>query len=40
MKSKVLLVTPNLKGIKDGLNRIQPSLGLMTIAQSLINNNS
>ncbi len=38
-KGRILLITPNLKGIKDGLNRIQPSLGLMTIAQSLINNN-
>ena len=38
-KARILLITPNLKGIKDGLNRIQPSLGLMTIAQSLINNN-
>ena len=36
-KARVLLITPNLKGIKDGLNRIQPSLGLMTIAQSLLN---
>lgn len=35
-KAKVLLVTPNLKGIKDGLNRIQPPLGLMLIAQTLI----
>ena len=31
-KAKVLLVTPNLKGIADGVNRIQPSLGLMLIA--------
>jgi anaerobic magnesium-protoporphyrin IX monomethyl ester cyclase len=36
-KARVLLVTPNLKGIKDGLNRIQPPLGLMLIAQTLIN---
>jgi anaerobic magnesium-protoporphyrin IX monomethyl ester cyclase len=36
-KLKVLLVTPNLKGIKDGLNRIQPPLGLMLIAQTLMN---
>ena len=35
-KARVLLVTPNLKGIKDGLNRIQPPLGLMLIAQTLI----
>ena len=38
-KGRILLITPNLKGVKDGLNRIQPSLGLMTIAQSLIDNN-
>ena len=38
-RARILLITPNLKGIRDGLNRIQPSLGLMTIAQSLINNN-
>ena len=36
-KARVLLVTPNLKGIKDGLNRIQPPLGLMLIAQTLLN---
>ena len=35
-KSRILLVTPNLKGIKDGLNRIQPPLGLMLFAQVLI----
>ena len=35
-KAKVLLVTPNLKGVKDGLNRIQPPLGLMLIAQTLL----
>ena len=34
-KAKVLLVTPNLKGIADGVNRIQPSLGLMLIAPIL-----
>jgi anaerobic magnesium-protoporphyrin IX monomethyl ester cyclase len=38
MKKKVLLVTPNLKGIEDGVNRIQPSLGLMLIAPVLENN--
>ena len=38
-KARILLLTANLKGVKDGLNRIQPSLGLMTIAQSLIDNN-
>ena len=36
-KGKVLLITPNLKGIENGLNRIQPSLGLMLIAQTLLN---
>ena len=35
-KAKILLVTPNLKGVKDGLNRIQPPLGLMLIAQTLL----
>lgn len=34
-KGKVLLVTPNLKGIDGGVNRIQPSLGLMLIAPIL-----
>ena len=34
-KAKVLLITPNLKGIGDGVNRIQPSLGLMLIAANL-----
>ena len=37
-KAKVLLFTPNLKGMSDGVNRIQPSLGLMLIAQILIDN--
>lgn len=31
-KQRVLLITPNLNGVKDGLNRIQPPLGLMLIA--------
>jgi hypothetical protein len=35
-KGKVLLITPNLKGIGDGVNRIQPSLGLMLMAQNLV----
>ena len=35
-KAKVLLVCPNLKGIQEGKNRIQPSLGLMLIAQKLM----
>ena len=37
-KAKVLLITPNLKGISDGVNRIQPSLGLMLIAPILEKN--
>ena len=37
-KSKVLLITPNLKGMADGVNRIQPSLGLMLIGQVLADN--
>ena len=32
-KQRVLLITPNLNGVKDGLNRIQPPLGLMLIAR-------
>src|SRR3989344_2145883 len=31
-KGKVLLVTPNLKGMNDGVNRIQPPLGPMIAA--------
>jgi len=34
-KGRILLITPNLKGISDGANRIQPSLGLMQIASTL-----
>ena len=34
-KGKILLITPNLKGISDGVNRIQPSLGLMLIGPIL-----
>ncbi len=37
-KARVLLITPNLKGIADGVNRIQPSLGLMLIAPILEKN--
>ena len=37
-KAKVLFVTPNLKGISDGVNRIQPSLGLLLIAPILEKN--
>jgi len=36
-KAKILMVTPNLRGFSDGVNRIAPSLGLMLIAQKLIN---
>jgi len=38
-KAKVLLITPSLKGVADGVNRIQPSLGLMLIAAILEKNN-
>ena len=37
-KARVLLISPNLKGISDGVNRIQPSLGLMLIAGVLEKN--
>jgi len=37
-KAKVLLITPNLKGVGDGVNRIQPSLGLLLIAPILEQN--
>jgi radical SAM superfamily enzyme YgiQ (UPF0313 family) len=37
-KAKVLLISPNIKGMDDGVNRIMPSLGLMLIAQMLIDN--
>ncbi len=36
-KGRVLLVTPNLNGMKDGVNRIQPPLGPM-IAANVIRN--
>ncbi len=39
MKNKILLITPNLVGVKDGLNRIQPPLGLMLMASTLLKNN-
>ena len=35
-KAKVLLIAPNMVGMSDGLNRIQPSLGLMLMASVLI----
>ncbi len=34
-KARVLFITPNLKGMDDGVNRIQPSLGVMLIAGML-----
>jgi len=37
-KGKVLLITPNLMGVKDGLNRIQPPLGPMISAAVMQNN--
>ena len=33
-----VLITPNLKGIEDGVNRIQPSLGFLLIAPILEKN--
>ncbi len=36
-KGRVLLISPNMRGLDDGVNRIQPSLGLMLIASMLIN---
>ncbi len=35
MKKRILLISPNLKGIKGGINRIQPGLGIGYIAASL-----
>ena len=35
VKQKILLITPNLNGVSNGVNRIQPPLGLMLIATSL-----
>ena len=35
-KGRILLLTPNLKGVADGVDRIGPSLGLMFIAQPFI----
>jgi hypothetical protein len=35
-KAKVLLISPNLKGMNYGINRIQPPLGLMIIVQKLL----
>ncbi len=37
-KGRILLLTPNLKGVKDGLNRIQPPLGPMIAAAVMRNN--
>ena len=34
-KARVLLVSPNLKGITDGITRIQPTMGLLLIAPIL-----
>ena len=34
-KAKVLLIAPNLKGIKNGINRIQPGLGIGYLAAVL-----
>ncbi len=32
---KVLLISPNIKGFKDGINRIQPPLGLSYLTSYL-----
>ena len=37
-KSRILLLGPNLKGMAEGLNRIQPPLGLM-LSSAIIRNN-
>jgi magnesium-protoporphyrin IX monomethyl ester (oxidative) cyclase len=34
-KNKILLISPNLKGVKGGVNRIQPSLGIGYLAAVL-----
>lgn len=34
-RNKILLIAPNLKGIKGKINHLQPSLGLMTLASVL-----
>ena len=35
-KGKILLISPNLKGIKGGVNRIQSSLGIGYLAAVLV----
>jgi|TARA_B100001964_G_scaffold234762_1_gene293797 hypothetical protein len=35
-KAKVLLISPNMRGLDDGVNRILPSLGLMLIGSMLL----
>ena len=35
-KAKILMISPNMRGLDDGVNRIQPSLGLMLIASVLL----
>ena len=37
-KAKVLFIAPNMVGMSDGLNRIQPSLGLMLLGSMLLEN--
>ena len=37
-KGKILLISPNLKGIQDGINRIQPGLGIGYLAAVLEKN--
>ena len=35
-KAKILMISPNMRGLDDGVNRIQPSLGLMLMASVLL----
>ena len=37
-KARILLLGPNLKGMTEGLNRIQPPLGLMLSSAVMRNN--
>ena len=37
-KARILLLSPNLKGMAEGLNRIQPPLGLMLSSAVMRNN--
>ena len=35
-KARVFLIAPNLKGMKNGVNRIQPGLGIGYLAPELL----